>query len=148
MPTTVELRAALIVISVDVTGALHASARVGNPVDADLPTGNGSDTLAYAKLGAQDSMWVAIMEKGTFGGYDVEPVFRDFEVLTTDDLVSGSDVFFAATGITDGDLIQGVRYAGDSARTQSIVMRSRSGTIRIIDGIHRRKKLAQFSNLY
>jgi len=70
------------------------------------------------------------------------------KILTADDLVSGEDVFFAATGITDGDLIRGVRYSGESARTQSIVMRSRSGTIRIIDGIHHRKKLAQFSDLY
>ena len=50
-----------------------------------------------------------------------------------DDLVSGDDVFFAATGISDGELLQGVRYWGDGASTQSLVMRSKSGTIRIID---------------
>jgi fructose-1,6-bisphosphatase II len=75
-------------------------------------------------------------------GYDLD------KVLTADDLVSGEDVFFAATGITDGELLRGVRYTGESARTQSLVMRSRSGTIRIVDGIHRRRKLAQFSDLY
>lgn len=72
-------------------------------------------------------------------GYDLE------RVLTTDDLVSGEDVFFAATGITDGDLLKGVRYRGDSALTQSIVMRSRSGTVRVIDALHRREKLRRFS---
>jgi fructose-1,6-bisphosphatase II len=72
-------------------------------------------------------------------GYDIE------RVLTIDDLVSGEDVFFAATGVTDGDLIKGVRYRGESAVTQSIVMRSRSGTVRVIDALHRRQKLKNFS---
>jgi fructose-1,6-bisphosphatase II len=74
-------------------------------------------------------------------GYDLD------KVLDTDDLVSGNDVFFACTGVTDGDLVNGVRYRGDDARTQSIVMRSRSGTVRIVDAIHRRKKLKQFSSI-
>ena len=74
-------------------------------------------------------------------GYDLD------QVLTTDDLVSGDDVFFAATGITDGDLVTGVRYKGESAWTQSIVMRSRSGTVRIIDALHHRRKLSQLSDI-
>ncbi|MBW3594657.1 MAG: fructose-bisphosphatase class II, partial [Actinobacteria bacterium] len=74
-------------------------------------------------------------------GYDLD------RVLTTDDLVSGKDVFFACTGVTDGDLVNGVRYNGDHARTQSVVMRSRSGTVRIVDAIHRRQKLKQFSSI-
>jgi fructose-1,6-bisphosphatase II len=74
-------------------------------------------------------------------GYDLDPV------LTTDDLVSGQDVFFAATGVTDGDLIRGVRYRGDSATTQSMVMRSRSGTVRLIDALHRREKLSKYSSI-
>jgi fructose-1,6-bisphosphatase II len=69
------------------------------------------------------------------------------QVLTTDILVAGDDVFFAATGITDGDLINGVRYRGDSAWTHSIVMRSRSGTVRLIDALHHRDKLSQFSEI-
>ena len=81
-------------------------------------------------------------EAALAAGYDLD------KVLTADDLVAGEDVFFAATGITDGDLVRGVQYAGDSARTQSLVMRSRSGTVRIIDAIHRRAKLANFSDLY
>ena len=74
-------------------------------------------------------------------GYDLD------KVLTTDDLVSGKDVFFACTGVTDGDLVNGVRYDGDHARTQSVVMRSRSGTVRIVDAFHRREKLKQFSSI-
>ncbi len=62
-----------------------------------------------------------------------------------DDLVSGDNVFFAATGITDGELVQGVHYFGNGATTQSIVMRSRSGTIRKIDATHRLSKLRQYS---
>ena len=66
-------------------------------------------------------------------------------VLTTDDLVRGDNIFFAATGITSGDLLRGVRYRGDGAYTQSIVMRSKSGTIRIIDSFHRLEKLRSYS---
>lgn len=73
-------------------------------------------------------------------GYDLD------RVLTTDDLVSGDDVFFAATGVTDGDLVRGVRYRGPHAITQSIVMRSRSGTVRVIDALHRREKLRALSS--
>jgi fructose-1,6-bisphosphatase II len=69
------------------------------------------------------------------------------QVLTTDDLVSGENVFFAATGITDGDLVKGIKYRGPDAITQSIVMRSKSGTVRVIDAVHRRNKLAQYSTI-
>ena len=58
------------------------------------------------------------------------------QVLTTNDLVSGSDVFFAATGITDGELLQGVRFAPKGITSNSIVMRSRSQTIRLIESEH------------
>jgi fructose-1,6-bisphosphatase II len=74
-------------------------------------------------------------------GYDLD------RVLDTDDLVSGDDVFFAATGITDGELLRGVRYRGDGAATQSLVMRSKSGTIRRIDATHRWHKLMQYSSI-
>ena len=67
-------------------------------------------------------------------------------MLDTQTLVSGDDVFFAATGITDGDLLKGVRYWGDGARTQSLVMRSKSGTIRTIDATHRWQKLMRYSS--
>ena len=63
-------------------------------------------------------------------------------MLTGDDLVTGEDVFFSATGVTDGDVLQGVRYQGDrGATTESLVMRSRSGTVRRISARHDRAKL-------
>ena len=73
------------------------------------------------------------------GGYDIE------RVLTTDDLVSGNDVFFAATGITTGDLLEGVKYWPDGATTYSMVMRSRSGTVRYVEAHHEFRKLERFS---
>lgn len=66
-------------------------------------------------------------------------------VLDTNDLVSGENVFFCATGVTDGDLLKGVRFFGGGCTTQSIVMRSRSGTVRTIDSFHRLSKLSEYS---
>jgi fructose-1,6-bisphosphatase II len=68
-------------------------------------------------------------------------------VLNTDDLVSGDDVFVAATGVTTGALLRGVRYTTDGAITDSIVMRSRSGTVRRIEAQHRFEKLSKLSGL-
>jgi fructose-1,6-bisphosphatase II len=71
-------------------------------------------------------------------GYDLD------EVLDVDRLVAGDDVFFAVTGVTDGDLLQGVRYLGDGhATTESLVMRSRSGTVRTVQARHDRPKLRE-----
>jgi fructose-1,6-bisphosphatase II len=72
-------------------------------------------------------------------GYDVE------RVLKTDDLVAGDDVFFSATGVTTGALLQGVRYTPDGAVTHSLVMRSRSGTVRLIEAYHAFEKLTRFT---
>ncbi|HZD17581.1 MAG TPA: class II fructose-bisphosphatase [Actinomycetota bacterium] len=72
-------------------------------------------------------------------GFDLD------RVLATDDLVSGDDVFFAATGITDGSLLRGVQYTPEGATTSSIVMRSRSGTVRYIEAQHRFSKLERYS---
>jgi fructose-1,6-bisphosphatase II len=69
-------------------------------------------------------------------GYDIE------RVLSVDDLVKGDNAFFAATGVTDGDLLRGVRYFGGGARTHSLVMRSKSGTVRMLQATHRMEKLA------
>jgi fructose-1,6-bisphosphatase II len=68
-------------------------------------------------------------------------------VLRTDDLVSGNNAFFCATGITDGDLLRGVRYRAGGCTTQSIVMRSKSGTVRMIEGFHRLTKLREYSSV-
>ena len=67
--------------------------------------------------------------------------------LTTDDLVRGDNVFFCATGVTDGDLLRGVHYHAGGCTTQSIVMRSKSGTVRMIDGYHRLTKLREYSSV-
>jgi fructose-1,6-bisphosphatase II len=72
-------------------------------------------------------------------GYDVS------RILTTNDLVQGDNCFFAATGVTDGELLNGVRYAPGIVTTQSLVMRSRSGTVRLIDAQHRLDKISLFS---
>jgi fructose-1,6-bisphosphatase II len=74
-------------------------------------------------------------------GYDLD------RVLTTDDLVGSQNVFFAATGVTTGALLSGVRYTREGARTDSIVMRSRSGTVRRIEATHAFQKLEEISNL-
>ena len=74
-------------------------------------------------------------------GYDLT------QVLTHDDLAAGDDVFFAATGITDGYLLEGVRYFPDGATTYSMVLRGRSGTVRYIESHHRFEKLEQFSEI-
>ncbi len=72
-------------------------------------------------------------------GYDLD------RQLTQDDLVSGDDCFFSATGVTDGDVLQGVRYVGArAATTDSLVMRSRSGTVRRITARHQRAKLREY----
>ena len=63
------------------------------------------------------------------------------KILTLDDLVSGDNCFFAATGITSGDLLQGVRVRASGITTQSLVMRGQSGTVRLIEAIHRHDKM-------
>ena len=80
------------------------------------------------------------LRRGREAGYDFE------KVLTMTDLVSSEDVFFAATGITDGELLKGVRYFGDGARTDSLVVRGLTGTVRQITATHRLDKLEQLSN--
>ena len=67
------------------------------------------------------------------------------KILSTDDLVAGDNAFFSATAITDGDFLRGVRFHDFGATTQSIVVRSRSGTVRLVETIHRHDKLADFS---
>jgi fructose-1,6-bisphosphatase II len=72
-------------------------------------------------------------------GYDLD------KILTANDLCSGDDVFFSATGVTDGDVLQGVRYRGKGATTESLVMRSRSGTVRRVQATHDRSKLREIT---
>jgi fructose-1,6-bisphosphatase II len=81
-------------------------------------------------------------EAALAAGYDLE------KVLHTDDLCSGDDVFFAATGITDGVFLEGVTYRAGTSQTHSMVMRSKSGTVRTIEAVHRMDKLRLLTNSY
>lgn len=79
------------------------------------------------------------LKRGIEAGYDFE------KVITMDDLVSSEDVFFAATGITDGELLKGIKYAGTGARTDSLVVRGLTGTVRRIKATHSMDKLRELS---
>ena len=72
-------------------------------------------------------------------GYDLD------RVLMTDDLVQGDNCFFAVTGITDGEVLKGVHYDARGATTQSLVMRSKSGTVRLVNARHRLDKLKSYA---
>jgi fructose-1,6-bisphosphatase II len=131
----------------DVAGAIMA-AREGTGVDLLLGIGGTPEGIiaacAIKALGGviQGKMWPrddAERRRAEDAGHDLS------RVLTTDDLVTSDDVFFAATGITDGELTGGVRYTRGIAHTNSLVMRSRSGTIRQIDSEHRLAKLRAYS---
>ncbi len=74
-------------------------------------------------------------------GYDLD------EVLTLDRMVASDNCFFAATGITDGDLMKGVHYDSSGCHTQSLVMRSKSGTVRLVNAHHRLDKISEFSSV-
>src|ERR1700712_3789822 len=131
----------------DVAGAISA-ARPGTGVDLLLGVGGTPEGIIaaaalrcmggsmQAKLWPQDE---AERQKAIDAGHDLD------RVLTTEDLVSGEDIFFCATGITDGELLRGVRYYADSVQTESIVMRSKSGTIRLVDSLHQLNKLRAYS---
>jgi fructose-1,6-bisphosphatase II len=133
----------------DVAGAISA-ARPNTGVDLLYGIGGtpeGIITAAAMKCmgGAmQGRLWPTDDEeraKAVDAGHDLD------RVLTTDDLVRGDNVFFCATGITDGDLLRGVHYRAGGCTTQSIVMRSKSGTVRMIDGYHRLTKLREYSSV-
>jgi fructose-1,6-bisphosphatase II len=87
----------------------------------------------------QGKLWPRNDEERTAAlaaGYDLDAV------LTENTLVSGDNCFFAATGITDGELVKGVHYSGNVITTQSLVMRSKSGTVRFVEAQHRSDKMA------
>jgi fructose-1,6-bisphosphatase II len=131
----------------DIAGAIYAASEQS---DVDVLVGIGGTpegitaACALKCMGGamQAKLWPrdeAEREKALAAGHDLD------RVLTTDDLVTGDNCFFVATGITTGDLLKGVRYRSGGAYTQSIVMRSKSGTIRVIDSYHRLEKLARYS---
>ncbi len=131
----------------DVAGAIMA-AREGTGVDLLMGIGGTPEGIiaacALLCLGGQiqGRLWPrddAERARAIDAGHDLG------RVLTTRDLVTGDNVFFCATGITDGELMQGVRYRPNGATTHSIVMRSKSGTIREVLSEHRLDKLGQYS---
>jgi fructose-1,6-bisphosphatase II len=131
----------------DVAGAI-AAATPRSGVDLLLGIGGTPEgVIAAAALkclgGAiQGRLWPRDdQERATLleQGFDLD------RVLGTDDLVSGEEVFFAATGITDGSLLRGVKYWPDGATTHSMVMRSQSGTVRYVEAEHQFRKLERFS---
>jgi fructose-1,6-bisphosphatase II len=133
----------------DVAGAISA-ARPNTGVDMLIGIGGTPEGIIAACAlkcmgGAiQGRLWPkddAEREKAVAAGHDLDRVLR------TDDLVSGDNAFFCATGVTDGDLLRGVHYRSGGCTTQSIVMRSKSGTVRMIDGFHRLTKLRQYSTV-
>ncbi len=133
----------------DVAGAI-AAARPTTGVDMLLGIGGTPEGIIAAAamkcLGGtlQGKLWPkddAERAKARDAGHDPD------RVLTTDDLVRGDNVFFCATGVTDGDLLRGVHYRAGGATTQSIVMRSKSGTVRMIDGYHRLTKLRSYASV-
>ncbi|MBH5336767.1 class II fructose-bisphosphatase [Streptomyces pactum] len=133
----------------DVAGAIMA-AREGTGVDLLMGIGGTPEGIiaacAIKCLGGtiQTRLWPkddAERERALDAGHDLD------RVLSTDDLVRGDNVFFVATGITDGDLLRGVRYRAETATTQSLVMRSKSGTIRQIDSTHRLSKLRAYASV-
>ncbi|MGE5291195.1 MAG: class II fructose-bisphosphatase [Micromonosporaceae bacterium] len=133
----------------DVAGAIMAT-REGTGVDLLLGVGGTPEGIiaacAIKCLGGviQGKLWPrddAERERAMSAGHDLG------RILTTDDLVASEDVFFAATGITDGELMGGVRFRGGGAATQSLVMRARSGTIRKIESEHQLWKLRAYSSI-
>ncbi|WP_460741166.1 class II fructose-bisphosphatase [Mariniluteicoccus endophyticus] len=133
----------------DVAGAIMA-ARPNTGIDMLLGIGGTPEGIitacAIKCLGGviQGQLWPqddAERQKALDAGHDLE------RVLSTDDLVTGDECFFAATGITDGELLRGVRYHGGDATTHSLVMRSKSGTIREVISEHKLTKLQHYANL-
>jgi fructose-1,6-bisphosphatase II len=133
----------------DVAGAIMA-AREGTGIDLLLGIGGTPEgIIAACAMKCLDGviqarLWPtgdAERQRAIDAGHDLD------RVLYTDDLVSGDDCFFVATGITDGELMQGVRYKPAAATTHSLVMRSRSGTIRSIHSEHKFAKLRAYADV-
>ncbi len=133
----------------DVAGAI-AAARSGSGIDLLLGVGGTPEGIIaacavkclggviQARLAPRDD---AERDKALAAGHDLG------RVLLTDDLVRSDNVFFVATGVTDGDLLRGVRYFGGGCSTHSLVMRSKSGTIRYVDSQHSLTKLRTYSSV-
>jgi fructose-1,6-bisphosphatase II len=139
------------IVDGDVAGAIMA-ARANTGIDLLLGIGGTPEGIiaacAMKCTGGviQGQLWPRDDEerqKALDAGHDLS----DDHVLGTDDLVRGDDAFFVATGITDGELMKGVRYRAGGCTTESLVMRARSGTIRLISSEHQLAKLRTFASI-
>jgi fructose-1,6-bisphosphatase II len=133
----------------DVAGAIMA-AREGTGVDMLVGIGGTPEAvIAACALKCLDGamfgrLWPRNDDErraALDAGYDLD------KVLDIDDLVRGDNVFFAATGVTDGELLRGVRFDRRGALTQSLSMRSKSGTSRTIDARHQLSKLSRYASI-
>jgi fructose-1,6-bisphosphatase II len=133
----------------DVAGAVMA-ARAGTGIDLLVGVGGTPEGVitacAIKCLGGviQGKLWPKDdqeRQRAIDAGHDLD------RVLLTDDLVTGDNVFFVATGVTDGEMLQGVRYRGETITTHSIVMRSKSGTIRDVHSEHALSKLREYATV-
>ena len=133
----------------DVAGAVMACSE-GTGIDLMMGIGGTPEGIitacAVKCLGGtlQGKLWPKTdseFENAAAAGLDLD------KILDTDDLVRSDNVFFVATGITDGELLHGVRYRGGGATTESLVMRSKSGTIRRVTSQHRLTKLRAYASV-
>jgi len=133
------------IVDGDVAGAIMA-ARPNTGVDLLLGIGGTPEGIiaacAMKCVGGviQGRLWPKDddeRQRAIDAGHDLDPA----HVLSTDDLVTADDCFFVASGITDGELMQGVHFRAHGATSQSLVMRSRSGTVRLVSSEHRFEKL-------
>jgi fructose-1,6-bisphosphatase II len=131
----------------DVAGAMMAT-MPGTGIDVLMGIGGAPEAVIAAAaltcLGGE--MQVRLWPRNDDERRAVEAKHIDVSrVFSVGDLVGGDNVFFSATGITDGELLQGVHYFSEGATSQTLVMRSRSGTVRRIDATHRLEKLQAIS---
>lgn len=131
----------------DVAGAI-ATCQDSNSIDMMMGIGGTPEGIitacAMKCMGGeiQGKLWPKDeeeAEKARQAGHDLD------RVLSTDELVSSDNCYFAATGVTNGDMLRGVSYRANGATTRSLVMRSKSGTIRYIDSVHKLAKLQEYS---
>jgi fructose-1,6-bisphosphatase II len=140
-----------LIVDGDVAGAIMA-ARPDTGIDLLLGIGGTPEGIiaacAMKCIGGviQGRLWPKDDEerqRALDAGHDLDPD----HFLSTDDLVTGDDCFFVASGITDGELMKGVHFRAHGATSQSLVMRSRSGTVRLISSEHRFEKLRSFARV-
>src|SRR5699024_8115300 len=131
----------------DVAGAI-AAAQDSNSIDLLMGIGGTPEAIitacALKCMGGeiQGKLWPTdeeVAERARAAGHDLD------RVLFTNDLVTSENCYFAATGVTNGDMLDGVSYRANSATTRSMVMRSKSGTVRYLESIHQLSKLQEYS---